>query len=126
MRLDPYEEELLELGADHAVKRPDGTLAVHRAASSPRSSGPPEDAASQSAANCTKFLIQASEGGAGTSTLDAASEAGTPFLMACSRQGTKQDWSSHTFSGRGEGGSASIPAPTLLSARVNAQWGLNP
>jgi len=92
--------ELLALGARHSAAKSDGTLAVHRAASSVRAAGPPADATSVSAANATRLLIQASvseaastreadadadSSAAGTSTLDASSDAGTPFLLACSR-----------------------------------------
>lgn len=84
---EPCAEELLALGANHAIAKSDGTMAVHRAASSARAEGPPSCDASKSAANAVRLLIQASAEGGGESTMDAPSSAGTPFLMACSRGG---------------------------------------
>jgi hypothetical protein len=81
---DAAVKELLALGANHAIAKSDGTMAVHRAAASARANGPPTSDASKAAANAVKLLILAS-GGSGEGTLNAPSEAGTPFLMACSR-----------------------------------------
>ena len=83
---DAAVKELLALGADYAIKKKDGTVAAHRAAASPRADGSPDSDFSKAAARATKMLIEASEGGGtGVSTLEASSDAGTPFLAACSR-----------------------------------------
>ena len=82
---DAAVRELLKLGAKHDAKKSDGVMAVHRAASSALSDGPPTDTCSKNAANAVRLLVEASEGGADAGTLDAPSDAGTPFLCACAR-----------------------------------------
>ena len=80
---DAAVRELLKLGAKHDAKKSDGVMAIHRAASSALSDGPPTDTCSKNAANAVRILVEASEGGADAGTLDAPSDAGTPFLCAC-------------------------------------------
>ena len=82
---DAAVRELLKLGAKHDAKKSDGVMAIHRAASSALSDGPPTDTCSKNAANAVRILVEASEGGADAGTLDAPSDAGTPFLCACAR-----------------------------------------
>ena len=82
---DKAVQELLKLGADHSIVKSDGMMAVHRAAASARADGPADSELSKAAANATKMLVHASEGGGAASNLEAPSPAGTPFLLACSR-----------------------------------------
>ena len=59
---DAAVRELLKLGAKHDAKKSDGVMAVHRAASSALSDGPPTDTCSKNAANAVRILVEASEG----------------------------------------------------------------
>ena len=80
---DAAVRELLALGADAAVAKPDGTRAVHRAASSALSSGPVDDPNSIAAASATEALIDADA--EKDVFLNCPSDVGTPFLCACAR-----------------------------------------
>ena len=80
---DAAVRELLTLGADAAAAKPDGTRAVHRAASSVLSSGPMDDPNSIAAASATETLVDADA--EKEKAVDRPSDIGTPFLCACAR-----------------------------------------
>ena len=79
--------ELLKLGAKHDAKKSGGAMAVHRAASSALSDGPPTDTCSKNAANAVRLLVEASEGGADAGTLGRTVRRAPGFL--CARAGRR-------------------------------------
>ena len=79
-------DALLALGADASIAKPDGTLAIHRAASSALADGDPSDACAVAAAAVVKTLGALPSGASKSSSfIESKSSFGTPFLCACAR-----------------------------------------
>jgi ankyrin repeat protein len=79
-------DALLALGADASIAKPDGTLAIHRAASSALADGDPSDACAVAAAAVVKTLSALPSGASESSSfIESKSSFGTPFLCACAR-----------------------------------------